>query len=55
MDLIAQEKFIRVVVCQNRGVTHVDLESIAGKSKTINTNDPLIKVAEGLGIYVGEL
>ena len=34
--------------------TDIDLDSIAGKSKTINKNDPLIKVAEGLGIYVGE-
>ena len=55
VDLIAQEKFNRVVVWQNRGVTDVDLESIAGKSKTVRDNDPLIKVAEGLGIYVGEI
>jgi len=55
VDLIAQEKFNRVVVWQNRGVTDVDLESIAGKSKTVRDDDPLIKVAEGLGIYVGEI
>ena len=55
VDLVAQEKFNRIVVWQNRGVTDIDLDSIAGKSKTINKNDPLIKVAEGLGIYVGEL
>ena len=55
VDLVAKEKFNRIVVWQNRGVTDIDLNSIAGKSKTINKNDPLIKVAEGLGIYVGEL
>ena len=55
VDLVAQEKFNRIVVWQNRGVTDIDLDSIAGKSKTINKNDPLIKVAQGLGIYVGEL
>ncbi len=55
VDLIAQNKFNRVVVWQNRGVTDVDLSSIAGKSKKIETNDPLIKVARGLGIYVGEI
>jgi 6-phosphofructokinase 1 len=55
VDLIAKEKFNRVVVWQNRGVTDVDLKSIAGKSKTIHNDDPLIKVAEGLGIYVGEI
>ena len=55
VDLIAQEKFNRIVVWQKRGVTDVSLDEIAGKSKTINRNDPLIKVAKGLGIYVGEL
>ncbi len=55
VDLIAQEKFNRIVVWQKRGVTEVSLDEIAGKSKTINRNDPLIKVAKGLGIYVGEL
>ena len=54
VDLIAKEKFNRVVVWQNRGVTDIDLDSIAGKSKTISKNDPLINVAQGLGIYVGE-
>jgi 6-phosphofructokinase 1 len=54
VDLIAKEKFNRVVVWQNRGVTDIDLDSIAGQSKTISEHDPLIKVAQGLGIYVGE-
>ena len=55
VDLIAKEKFNRIVVWKNRGVTDIDLDSIAGKSKTINISDPLIKVAKGLGIYVGEI
>ena len=55
VDLIAQNKFDRVVVWQNRGVTDVDLNSIAGQSKTINLNDPLINVARALNIYIGEL
>ena len=55
VDLIAKEKFNRIVVWKNRGVTDIDLDSIAGQSKTINVSDPLIKVAQGLGIYVGEL
>ena len=54
VDLIAKEKFNRIVVWQNRGVTDIDLDSIAGQSKTISEKDPLIKVAQGLGIYVGE-
>ncbi len=55
VDLIAQNKFNRVVVWQNRSVTDVDLNSIAGKSKTIHINDPLIKVAKALNIYIGDL
>ena len=55
VDLIAQNKFNRVVVWQNRGVTDVDLNSIAGKSKTIHISDPLIKVAKALNIYIGDL
>jgi 6-phosphofructokinase 1 len=54
VDLIAKEKFNRIVVWQNRSVTDIDLDSIAGQSKTINIEDPLIKVAQALGIYVGE-
>jgi len=55
VDLIAQNKFDRVVVWQNRGVTDVELDTIAGRSKKINFNDPLIKVAKALNIYIGEL
>jgi len=55
VDLISQNKFNRVVVWQNRSVTDVSLDSIAGKSKTIKIRDPLIKVAKALNIYIGEL
>ena len=52
VDLVAKEKFDRVVVWQNRGVTDVDLDTIAGRSKTINFNDPLIRVAKALDIKI---
>ena len=55
VDLIAKEKFNRIVVWQNRAVKDVNLDTIAGKSKTINKDDHLITVAKGLGIYVGEI
>jgi len=54
VDLVAKEKFNRIVVWQNRGVNDIELDVIAGKSKRIKIDDPLIKVAKGLGIYVGE-
>jgi len=55
VDLIANNKFNRVVVWQNRGVKDVPLEEIAGKSQTLSQSDPLIEVARGLGIYIGDL
>ena len=55
VDLIAKKKFNRVVVWKDRGVQDLPLNLIAGYSKTIQKNDPLIKVAQGLGIYIGEL
>ena len=36
VDLIEKEKFNRIVIWKDRGVTDVDLESIAGKSKKVN-------------------
>ena len=55
VDLIAQEKFNRVVVWKDRGVQDVNLDNVAGYSKTVSKKDPLINVARGLGIYIGEL
>ena len=51
----AKKKFNRVVVWKDRGVQDLPLNQIAGYSKTIQKNDPLIKVAKGLGIYIGEI
>tara|TARA_Y100000590_G_scaffold123643_2_gene141467 strand:+ start:529 stop:1599 length:1071 start_codon:yes stop_codon:yes gene_type:complete len=55
VDLIAQKKFNRVVVWKNRIVQDVSLDNIAGKSKTLSKEDPLIEVARGLGIYIGNV
>ncbi len=55
VDLIAKKKFNRVVVWRDRGVQDLMLSQVAGYSKTVQKNDPLIKVAKGLGIYIGEL
>ncbi len=55
VDLVAKGKFNKIVVWQNRGVTDINLDTIVGSAKTIKVNDPLIKVAQALGIYVGEL
>jgi len=53
VDMISKNKFNRVAVWQNREVTDVSLESILNKSKTVDPQDPLVKTARGLGIYLG--
>ena len=55
VDLIANGKFNRVVVWQDRSVKDVSLNDIAGKSQTLSKNDPLIEVATALGIYIGDI
>ena len=40
---------------QDRSVKDVSLDQIAGKSQTLSKTDPLIDVARGLGIYIGDL
>jgi len=53
VDMIANNKFNRIAVWQNRSVTDVHINQIINKSKTVNPSDPLIKIARGLGIYLG--
>jgi len=55
VDLIAKDKYSRVVVWQNRSVKDVSLDEVAGKSQILSKNDPLIEVAKGLGIYIGDV
>ena len=55
VDLIADGNYNRVVVWQDRCVKDVSLDEIAGKSQTLSKTDPLIDVAKGLGIYIGDV
>ncbi len=55
VDLIAKNKYNRVVVWQDRSVKDVSLDDIAGKSQTLSKTDPLIDVTKGLGIYIGDI
>ena len=53
VDMIAKNKFNRITVWQNRGVTDVSIDEIINNPKKVNSNGPLIRTAKGLGIYVG--
>ncbi|MBI29288.1 MAG: Pyrophosphate--fructose 6-phosphate 1-phosphotransferase [Alphaproteobacteria bacterium MarineAlpha5_Bin11] len=54
VDMIANNKFNRIAVWQNRGVTDVSLHEIINKSRKVNPNGRLVRTARGLGIYLGD-
>ena len=53
VDMIANRRFNRITVWQNREVSDVNINEIINKPKKVYSNSPLIKTARGLGIYVG--
>ena len=53
--MIAERKFNRITVWQNRGVTDVSIEDVINSSRKVNPNGPLVTTARGLGIYMGDL
>jgi 6-phosphofructokinase 1 len=55
VDLIAQGRFDRMVAWQNRGVTDVPLSSAIQSYHTVDPHGALVRTAQGLGIYLGEV
>jgi ATP-dependent phosphofructokinase / diphosphate-dependent phosphofructokinase len=51
--IAAEGRFRRMVAWQNRGVVDVPLSSVTIGPRTLQTDDPLIRTARGLGVYVG--
>lgn len=54
VDLIAQEKFDRMVAWQNRRVIDVSIEAAIASYVTVDPGDPLVHTARGLGICIGD-
>ena len=54
VDLLAAGHGDRVVVWQNGTVADVALDQVAGLTRAVDPNGPLVKTARGLGLYVGE-
>jgi 6-phosphofructokinase 1 len=52
--MVAEGKLNRMTAWQERGVTDVPLEEVCIGPRSLDPNGTLIKVARGLGIYVGE-
>jgi 6-phosphofructokinase 1 len=56
IDLIAQEKYDRMVAWQNGQVIDVSLEEVVDQSPfPVNPHSFLVQTAQALGIYVGDL
>lgn len=54
VDLVAAGQLGRMVAWQDRGVVSVPLSQVTVGARGVEVNDPLIRTAQGLGIYVGE-
>ena len=53
VDLIAEEKYDRMVAWQNRQVIDVPIESAIAEYRSVDPNGTLVKTARGLGICLG--
>ena len=53
VDLIAEEKYNRLVVWADRKCIDIPLESAISKSHNVDPKGTLVATAKGLGIYVG--
>ncbi len=54
VDLVAQQRFDRMVAWQNRRVVDVSINAATQSHAAVDTADPLIHTARGLGICLGD-
>ena len=54
VDLIANEKFDRMVAWQNRSVVDVPIREAIEGYQAVDPNGALVKTARGLGICFGD-
>jgi 6-phosphofructokinase 1 len=55
VDLVAAGRFDRMVAWQNRGVTDVPLADAIASYHSVDPRGALVRTAQGLGIYMGEI
>ena len=53
--MIAAGKFDRMVAWQNRQVVDVPIADAIARYQAVEQGEIMVKTAQGLGIYVGEL
>jgi 6-phosphofructokinase 1 len=54
VHLVAQKQFGRMVAWRDNGIFDVPLSEVTIGSRSLDTNDPLIGTARGLGIHLGD-
>jgi ATP-dependent phosphofructokinase / diphosphate-dependent phosphofructokinase len=54
VDLIAEEKYDRLVTWQQRQVVSVPIEEAIAQYRSVELDGTLVKTARGLGIYLGD-
>jgi len=54
VDMVAEGRLGRMTSWQERGVTDVPLSEVCIGPRSLETDGPLVTVARGLGMYVGE-
>jgi 6-phosphofructokinase 1 len=54
VEMVAQQRFSRMVAWYDRGVIDVPLADVTIGARTLDPNDALIHTARGLGIHLGE-
>jgi 6-phosphofructokinase 1 len=55
LDLVAQDKFGRMVAWQNRRVVDVPIEEAIAQYGSVEVNGALVATALGLNTYIGEV
>jgi 6-phosphofructokinase 1 len=54
VDLIAEEKYDRMVIWHNREVDSVPIAEAIAQYRAVDPNEILVKTARSMGIYLGE-
>ena len=54
VEMVAQQRFSRMVAWQDRGVVDVALSEVTIGARTLDPHDALIRTARGLGIHLGD-
>jgi 6-phosphofructokinase 1 len=54
VELVAQEKYDRLVVWQHREVVDVPIEEVITRYRAVDVNGTLVRTARGLGICLGD-